>query len=114
LRFFGRTAKETLMSEFVRAIGAAELLPGKGMELSLGGRPVAVFNVDGRFYAISNTCLHRGGPLGQGFVEGATVTCPWHAWTFDVTSGANVVNGDLKVACYETKVEDGQVFVRVV
>jgi nitrite reductase/ring-hydroxylating ferredoxin subunit len=46
-------------------------------------------------------------------VEGTTVTCPWHAWTFDVTNGHNVVNGELRVACYATKVEDGQVLVKV-
>jgi 3-phenylpropionate/trans-cinnamate dioxygenase ferredoxin component len=102
------------MSEFIRAMAVADLAPGKSVEISLGGRAVALFNIEGRYYAISNTCLHRGGPLGQGYIEGATVTCPWHAWTFDVTTGANVVNPDLKVACYETKVDDGQVFVRIV
>ena len=101
------------MSDFVKALVAADLAPGTGTEVSVAGRPVALFNVDGSFFAISNTCLHRGGPLGQGFVEGRTVTCPWHAWTFDLASGENVVNGELKVACFETKVEDGQVFVKV-
>ena len=101
------------MSDFVKALPAAELPPGKGVELSVGGQAVALFNVEGAFYALSNTCLHRGGPLGQGFVEGRTVTCPWHSWTFDVATGANVVNGELKVACYETKLEDGQVLVKV-
>jgi nitrite reductase/ring-hydroxylating ferredoxin subunit len=101
------------MPEFVKALPVVELPPGHGTELSLGGQAVALFNVEGRFYAISNTCLHRGGPLGQGFVEGGTVTCPWHAWTWDVTSGKNVVNGDLMVTCYETKVEDGHVLVKV-
>ena len=48
---------------------------------------VALFNVDGRFHAVSNRCPHRGGPLGQGFVDGAEVSCPWHNWTFDVTTG---------------------------
>ena len=101
------------MPDFVKALPAAELPPGKGVELSVGGQAVAVFNVGGAFYALNNTCLHRGGPLGQGFVEGRTVTCPWHSWTFDVITGENVVNGELKVACYETKLEDGQVFVKV-
>ena len=76
------------MSDFVKALPAAELLPGTGVELSVGGQAVALFNVEGAFYAISNTCLHRGGPLGQGYVEGRTVTCPWHSWTFDVATGA--------------------------
>jgi nitrite reductase/ring-hydroxylating ferredoxin subunit len=101
------------MSEFIRAIAASDLTPGRGMEISCGGRAVAVFNVGGAFYAIGNTCLHRGGPLGQGFLEGPAVTCPWHGWTFDVRSGENVVNRELKVASYEVKVEDGQVLVNV-
>ena len=101
------------MSDFVKALPAAELPPGQGVELSVGGQAVALFNVEGCFYALSNTCLHRGGPLGQGFVEGRTVTCPWHSWTFDLATGQNVVNGELKVACYETKLEDGQVLVKV-
>jgi nitrite reductase/ring-hydroxylating ferredoxin subunit len=99
------------MAEYVKAIAAADLGPGQGTEVSVAGKAVAIFNVGGAFYALSNTCLHRGGPLGQGFVEGSTVTCPWHNWTWDVTTGANVVNGDLKVACYATRVEDGQVLV---
>jgi 3-phenylpropionate/trans-cinnamate dioxygenase ferredoxin component len=101
------------MSEYVKAIAAAELPPGKGMELAVGGKPIALFNVEGTYYALSNTCLHRGGPLGQGFVEGETVMCPWHAWTFNVRTGENVVNAELKVPRYEVKVEDGQVLVKV-
>jgi NAD(P)H-dependent nitrite reductase small subunit len=100
------------MSEFVRVLAVADLPPGKGVETTVDGRPVALFNVEGAYYALSNTCPHRGGPLGQGFVEGQTVTCPWHAWTFDVSTGENVVNPELKVACFVTKVEDGQVFVK--
>src|SRR5262245_23698218 len=101
------------MSEFVKALPVEQLPPGRGTEVSVHGQPIALFNVEGRFYAISNTCLHRGGPLGQGFVEGSTVTCPWHAWTFDVATGKNVVNEELKVTCFETKVEDGHVLVKV-
>lgn len=101
------------MSEFTRVMSAAELPPGQGREASVAGTPVALFNVGGQLYAISNTCIHRGGPLGQGYVDGDTVTCPWHAWMFNVRTGENVVNGEMKVACYEVKVEDGQVLVKV-
>ena len=101
------------MSEFTKVMSAADLPPGQGREASVAGRPVALFNIEGRFYAISNTCLHRGGPLGQGFVEKDTVMCPWHAWTFNVTNGENVVNGEMKVASYEVKVEEGQILVKV-
>jgi nitrite reductase/ring-hydroxylating ferredoxin subunit len=101
------------MSEFINAIAASDLAPGTGAEISLGGRAVALFNVGGTFHAIGNTCLHRGGPLGQGFVEGPRVTCPWHGWCFDVTTGENVMNPELKVVHYEVKVEDGQVLVNL-
>jgi nitrite reductase (NADH) small subunit len=101
------------MSDYERAVMVSDLPPGQAREVAVAGKPLAIFNVGGIFYAISNVCLHRGGPLGQGFVEGQTVTCPWHNWTFDVTTGENVVNGELKVACFPTRVEDGQVLVKV-
>ena len=101
------------MSEFVKAIEASALAPGQATELTVGGKAVALFNVNGTFYATSNTCVHRGGPLGQGFLEGQNVTCPWHSWQYDVTTGENVVNPEMKVASYPVKVEDGQVLVKV-
>ena len=101
------------MAEFARAIAASDLAPGQCIEATVGGTPVAIYNVGGTFYATSNTCLHRGGPLGQGLLEGRAVMCPWHAWSWDVTTGENVANGDLKIPTYEVKVEGGEVFVRV-
>ena len=101
------------MSEFVRAIAVADLSPGQGTEVTIDGRPVAIFNVGGTFHALAGTCLHRGGPLGQGFVEGSTVSCPWHNWTYEITTGENVASPDVKVARHEVKVEDGEVFVRL-
>ena len=99
------------MSEYVPVLSVAELLPGQAAEVTVGGKAVALFNVGGTFHAITNLCPHRGGPLGQGFVEGSQVSCPWHNWTFDVTTGENVASADLKVARYEVRVEDGQVCV---
>ena len=101
------------MSEFVRAIGVADLPPGQCAEVSVGGTAVALFNVKGTFYATSNTCIHRGGPLGQGLLEGHEVMCPWHAWTWDVRSGENTANPTLKVATYEVKVEGEDILVKV-
>lgn len=101
------------MSEFVRAIAVADLPPGQATELTLLGQPVALFNVGGSFHALVNRCPHRGGPLGQGFLDGAEVSCPWHNWTFNVTTGENVVSAEMKVARHEVKVEDGHVYVEV-
>src|SRR2546428_3504103 len=101
------------MAEFLRAIAVSDLPPGQCREASVGGTPVAIYNVGGTFYATSNVCLHRGGPLGQGFLEGAAVMCPWHAWTWDVTTGENTANPALRVPSYEVMIEDGQVLVKV-
>ena len=101
------------MSEFLKALPIAELPAGQCREALVAGKAVALFNVDGSVYALSNTCIHRGGPLGQGSLSGTSVMCPWHAWTYDVTTGESTVNPDLKVDRYEVKVEDGQVLVRL-
>ena len=101
------------MSEFIRALAASDLAPGTGVEVSLGGRAVALFNVGGTFHAIGNTCLHRGGPLGQGALHGVNVVCPWHAWEWDCRTGANDYNPDQKVATYPVKIDDGDVLIDI-
>jgi len=100
------------MGEWVRVAGASELAPGSCMEAMVGGRAVALYNVDGTVYATANSCLHRGGPLGQGTLDGHTVMCPWHAWTWDVRTGENTANPSLCIPIYEVKVEEGEVLVR--
>jgi nitrite reductase (NADH) small subunit len=100
------------MSDFVSVLPVSELPPGSCREVSVGGKALALYNVAGKVYATSNTCLHRGGPLGQGMLDGNAVMCPWHTWSWDVTNGENTANGELKLACYETRLADGQVQVR--
>ena len=95
----------------VRIGRAADVPLGSGRVFEAGGRTLAVFNVDGTFYAIDNECSHRGGPLGEGDLEGTVVLCPWHAWRWDVTTGANVNNPAVKVACYAITERDGALFV---
>jgi nitrite reductase/ring-hydroxylating ferredoxin subunit len=76
------------MRSFVKVVAKTELAEGQGRALEVQGKAIALFNVGGTFYAIDNTCKHRGGPLGDGDLEGNTVTCPWHGWQYDVTTGA--------------------------
>jgi len=101
------------MGEFVRVIGTADVKPGHGIVAEVNGKILAVFNVDGAFRAIDNTCIHRGGPLGEGDVEGSIVTCPWHGWQYDVTTGACVANPTTKVEQYEVRVQGTDVTVLV-
>ena len=55
--------------------------------LSPKGQEIAIFNIDGEFYALENLCPHQGGPLGEGDIEDSCVTCPWHGWQFDIATG---------------------------
>src|SRR5262249_3602375 len=88
-----------------------DILPGTGKVVTVDSTLVALFNIDGSFYAISNTCLHRGGPLGEGFVEQDVVTCPWHGWRFNVKTGCNIVNQQLRVKTFPVTVEGNDVKV---
>lgn len=99
------------MGEFVRVAGTGDIQPGHGIVAEVEGKAIAVFNLDGTFHAIDNTCVHRGGPLGEGEVEGSVVSCPWHGWQFNIQTGICVANPSAKVAVYETKVEGTDVKV---
>jgi len=96
---------------FERVAKIAELTVGSVGEFQVGGTAVALANVGGTIYAINNTCLHEGGPLGEGTLEGKVVTCPWHGWQFDVTNGKEVQNPQAGVACYRTEVRGGDIYV---
>ena len=92
------------MPQYVKAIAAAEVGSEQGKLVELQGRKIAVFNVGGSYYAIDDTCTHRGGPLSEGECDGHEVTCPWHGAIFDVRTG-EVVGGPAqrKVASYPVR-----------
>jgi len=69
--------------------------------------------VDAEYCASENWCSHRGVRLGGGNREGKVVWCPWHTWRWDVTSGDNVNNPAVRVACFAARVQDGAVFVHL-
>ena len=100
------------MPTFVPCCAVGEIAPGTGKTVTAGGKELAVFNVEGTFHVIDNECPHRGGPLGEGELEGCLLTCPWHAWQFDVRTGESVTD-DSKVVVYPCKVEGDQVLVEV-
>jgi len=75
------------MAEFVKVAHRSELRPGGKALAEVDGRPIAVFNVDGEFYAIDDVCTHDGGPLAEGDLEGVEIRCPRHGARFDVRTG---------------------------
>jgi len=98
-----------------RRVASVDAIPaGKGAVVEVGGKKVAVFNVEGRFYALDNLCSHRGGPLGEGSLRGKRVNCPWHGAQFDVTNGQVLSFPATEgIASYSTTVEGDGIWVAI-
>ena len=98
------------MSTWHRFAAVDELPRGQSKSSICGGMPVAVFNVDGRFYAAGNVCPHAGGPLCEGWVEDDYVVCPWHGWSFTLSPHDAPNDG---LPRYRTKIEGGAIYVEI-
>lgn len=102
------------MSEHVKVAQIGQLPPGKGILVKVKGREVALFNVGGSFYAISNSCSHSTGPLAKGRLYGQIVTCPWHGAQFDVTTGQACSGPATQpVAAYPVHVEGNTIYIEI-
>jgi len=105
-----------------------ELPDGSRVIAEISGQEIAVFHVDGNYHAVSNYCIHQGGPLCEGKLTGETyiddngwdwnydddekhITCPWHGWLFDVTNGENIHNSKYKLPTYPVEVNDDDIYV---
>ena len=102
------------MPKTVKVAEVTELGPGEGKTVEVEGVSLALFNVDGTYFAITNTCTHVGGPLGEGALIGKELTCPLHGAQFDVTSG-KVLGGPARsdVKSFPVSLEGDDVMVEV-
>ena len=101
------------MSESLRIAGIDDVPPGSAIEVTAAGRVFAVYNVEGEIHVLDGICPHAGGPLGQGALEGNVITCPWHGWQFDVTTGRHCLNVNLCHMHYAARIEGTDVVVDV-
>lgn len=85
----------------IRIASVHDVPPGTGRAFALPRYDVALFNVDGEFYALENSCPHQGGPIADGWLESGTITCPWHGWCFDVRSGKMTLGDFARVRRFE-------------
>ncbi len=99
------------MADAVRVGKVSEIPPGTARVVVVQGHPVALFNVGGAFYGVSHVCLHRGGPIGEGTLDGFVVTCPLHGWEYDVRTGRNLANPMARLRTFSVRVEGEDVFV---
>ena len=101
------------MAELVSVAKTKEVAPGEGIVAEVDGKTLAVFNIDGNFFVIDNTCIHRGGPLGEGELVGDMVSCPWHGWEYNVKTGVCTNNPSACVKTYEVIVEGADIKVAI-
>jgi len=103
------------MHDFQRVCGVRDLPEGGKRVVEVGDRLVALFRVDGQFYAIDDMCTHDGGPLAEGSLEGHTIICPRHGARFDVRTGRVLsMPATQDTPAHEVKVEGDDVLVRIV
>ena len=99
---------------YVKVATTDEVEPGKPKLVEVNGRKVALFNLDGTFYAIDDFCTHRGAPLSEGEVMGTDVQCPWHGAMFNITTGeASGPPADTGVDTFNVRVEGSNIEVEV-
>ncbi len=101
------------MAQWVRLCSASDApQPGKLGQYEAQGVDVCLANVNGELSAVDNLCPHRGGPLAEGWIEGNTVVCPWHAWGFDLRTG-ECPEEHAHVTIFPVKFEGNDVLVEI-
>jgi len=101
------------MTEFLEIASTSELPPGRAIARTVGDRTIAIYHTAKGYFATDNTCPHRGGPLAEGDLIGDEITCPWHLWGFDVTTGLCTGNNEIAVATHEIRIEGERILVKL-
>lgn len=102
------------MPDFNKIATVDEIPPGQAKLVEVNGNEIALFNIDGQFHAIDNSCTHVGGPLCEGEISGAEVICPWHGAAFDVTTGRAVGPPAIEsVNRYNLRINDGNIEIEI-
>lgn len=101
------------MEDFERVAATEDLPPGESLLVELDGIRIAVFNLDGEFYAIEDVCTHDGGPLVEGqILDGGQVECPRHGARFDIRTGEALSMPAFEpTPSYEVQVDGGDIYV---
>lgn len=101
------------MAEKVKVAKVSELEEDRGTIVDANGMTLALFQIEGKIYAINNSCPHANGPLGEGDLEENVVMCPWHGWQFNVQTGENEEDPELKVQTYPVEVDGDDIYVEI-
>ena len=89
--------------------------PGQSAAVTVEGKEVALFNVDGAYYAVGGRCPHRSGPLAKGKVETVegklAIRCPLHGWLFELETGKCLTRPSASIPCFPVRCEGGEIFL---
>lgn len=99
------------MTEFIEVLKKGDLPRGTGRRVEVRGEAIALFNVDGKIYAIDDACPHQGASLAEGDLEGTVVVCALHQWRFELATGLGDLDSRLQVRAYPVRVEGEAVYV---
>lgn len=101
------------MPKWCKVAKTSDLKIGEGKTVDIFGKPIALFNNNGKFRAIDNTCPHRHGSLGEGHLKNNCVVCPLHQWTFNLETGENIRNPEVKLNVYPTRIDGEDIWIAV-
>lgn len=107
IEFFQRSDRVV----YRRVAAVDEIEPGTVKQVTLNGRHIAVVRTEDRFFAIDNVCPHLKAPLSRGAVCGTRLTCPWHAWQFDITTGEVVGRPDIRQQTFPVRIAAGDILI---
>jgi len=98
---------------YVAVAKAADLPAGEALCVQIADRRIAVFNVDGVFHAVDDECPHEGAPLSDGYIAAGCVTCPHHAWEFDLKTGAFEDDPEVCLQTYDVQIVGDDILLRL-
>lgn len=101
--------QSSMSTEIIEVAATEEIKDGHSKVVLVGGEEVAVFRIGDEFFAIANDCPHHGAALCEGYLQGHTITCPWHGWQFDLQTGHGLTVPGLDAETFMVQVTDGRV-----
>ena len=99
--------------DWIRVADRIEVAEGRGLQVEVDGREIAIFRVREAYFWLDNVCPHRGGPIAEGVLDQDTVTCPWHDWTFSLETGLCTFNPKAGLECFEVRADGDDILVRI-
>lgn len=101
------------MTEWIPVATVSEIAVDSAKECVVNGRIVALYRTADGYHAIDGICAHAGGPLADGTVAGCIVTCPWHGWQYDITTGISCLNAQIRQQSFNVRVEEDSIMVEL-